>query len=366
VDANARLELDARFPTCLCVAVFPEHYTIPEDLMLKKVATKKLRDDILTFLLKNGASPDLSDKNGHTPIQLAIMQSNFPYLEEMLPFSKNLDLFDEKGHSALLYALDSEDPVKFGTALLKAGASINAVGNQGSALHYAVIKNRRDLVEFLLKNGANVDIPAGLGRTPLHFACNEKLDGMADVLVLHGANINAVDSLKRAPMHIAALKNSFVLIKYFVQQRARMDARDRDGNTALHLAAQHADVRSVEFLLDSGAEIDSLGSKGRTPLHFAVQRGLEPLVLLLLRRGASARVCDEEGATPVTLAVKRKLEGTVELMLQVRVVFPFIHLCADIGFDSVTPHWWRRRSAPAAARRCTSPSRSRPSHSCAC
>eukprot|EP00698_Gefionella_okellyi_P009498 TRINITY_DN241_c0_g1_i1.p1 TRINITY_DN241_c0_g1~~TRINITY_DN241_c0_g1_i1.p1 ORF type:complete len:841 (+),score=235.34 TRINITY_DN241_c0_g1_i1:96-2525(+) len=317
LDVNVRLELDPREPTTLCAAAWPEHYTIPDDDMLKKPVTKRLREDILKFLIKKNADPDLADRRGHTPLHLALLQNNLEYVEIFVALAKKIDQFDEKGHSPLILALNCEtNALHYAAAIIQRGAQVNAIGAQGAALHYAVQKNRVDYVEFLLKHGANVDLPAGLGRTPLHVAVSEKLDTVCDVLVSHGANVNVADNIKRTPLHLATLKGSNTMTKYLLSQRARVDARDRDNNCPIHYAASHGDAKMIELLLEAGASIDTAGNKGRTPLHLAVLRGHEPLVLLLLRKGAGSEVADDDGVLPLTLAVKKGFDNIVESILQ--------------------------------------------------
>jgi ankyrin repeat protein len=51
--------------------------------------------------------------------------------------------------------------------LLNAGVDINEQGEMGcTALHYAYERNRKDVVDFLLANGASREIEDYLGRRP--------------------------------------------------------------------------------------------------------------------------------------------------------------------------------------------------------
>ena len=65
-------------------------------------------------------------------------------------------------------------------------------GNQ--PLHLATLRNHRDCMSILLKNGVDIDAAARhTGRTALHLAARENLLDAAKLLIQRGANVNAID-----------------------------------------------------------------------------------------------------------------------------------------------------------------------------
>jgi len=86
--------------------------------------------------------------------------------------------------------------------LIRLGAKIDHKDGDGMALlHYAVLHDSRDLVEFLLANGANVDVKeAWGGRTPLDFALDRNRIEMIKLLLAHGAEFEPEDTIGMTPL----------------------------------------------------------------------------------------------------------------------------------------------------------------------
>jgi ankyrin repeat protein len=78
-------------------------------------------------------------------------------------------------------------------ALLAAGADVNARNKYGDTpLHFAATRGRKEVVQFLLEKGAEVNVknrPIGIGadgETPLDCAVKEGKQDVADLLRQHG------------------------------------------------------------------------------------------------------------------------------------------------------------------------------------
>jgi ankyrin repeat protein len=86
--------------------------------------------------------------------------------------------------------------------LLTNGADVNfGEGKKGSALHRSASYNRKDLVELLLDQRANINAKDQYGNTPLHRAVSQKNKDMVKLLVERGANANARNVLRRTPLY---------------------------------------------------------------------------------------------------------------------------------------------------------------------
>lgn len=119
------------------------------------------------------------------------------------------------------------------SAAIANGADVDAEGGH------------RDVVEFLLAIGTDVDARSQFAWTPLYKAASAGHKDVADLLVTKGADVG--------------YKNSY-------------------GRTALHLAAfaGHRDV--VVFLTANGADVNAENAYGKTPLHTAASAGHKDVV----------------------------------------------------------------------------------------
>ena len=86
-------------------------------------------------------------------------------------------------------------------------------------LHKAAQNGHKNVVEYLISQGAEVNTTDKFGKTPLHFATGEESkDGELEIvklLVEKGARIDKKDSFGNTPMHIASIRGHEKLVNYF-------------------------------------------------------------------------------------------------------------------------------------------------------
>ena len=86
-----------------------------------------------------------------------------------------------------------------------AGTNLNATdANSNSALHVAAFYDSAEAAEWLLKNGAFVDIRGGDGGTPLITAAFFGHPKTVKVLLKHGADVNATNDLGGSSLQVLA------------------------------------------------------------------------------------------------------------------------------------------------------------------
>jgi len=82
-------------------------------------------------------------------------------------------------------------------------------------------------------------------------------------------------------------------------------ARNAQKVTALHGAVARRDLQIVKMLLDAGADPNARQERGFAPLHDAAANGHAALVDLLLQHGARAGAKADDGKTPADMATER-------------------------------------------------------------
>ena len=101
------------------------------------------------------------------------------------------------------------------------GANINTQqpGTGQTPLHYAIMNLNPDsgleIVRYLIANGADVNIHAEGGSTPLHVAAiNPRADvEILRLLIANGANVNAKNSAGKTPLDFAGLNTNKSMVE---------------------------------------------------------------------------------------------------------------------------------------------------------
>ncbi|XP_055939910.1 caseinolytic peptidase B protein homolog isoform X1 [Argiope bruennichi] len=124
-------------------------------------------------LVKSGADVNQRHPYGWTPLQVAAMNGNVRVVEELLNLGADPDLGDnfssvyrvakeKRVHSLEVWSAREEE---FNERL-----NTRATFSNCTALHYAVLADEPQIVEVLLKNGANPTIRNDMGHTPIDYA----------------------------------------------------------------------------------------------------------------------------------------------------------------------------------------------------
>lgn len=107
----------------------------------------------------------------------ASLSSSFENVNLMLQYEALVNTFDKINGSSPLHDACYSGSIKCVKALVEAGAQVDLQTkstkgkNKGAvALHYAAQQNRHDIVEYLIKQSAAINVQDVKGCTPLHYA----------------------------------------------------------------------------------------------------------------------------------------------------------------------------------------------------
>lgn len=120
-----------------------------------------------------------------------------------------------------------------------------------ASLYEAATVGDRGAARSYLNKGADINAtPTGTSWTPLHAAAENGHDQMVAWLIKNGATVDVRDSRGNTPLHLAAAEGSEATAHRLLDGGADLNARNNAGETPLQLASGHVDTERImqEFL----------------------------------------------------------------------------------------------------------------------
>jgi len=143
-------------------------------------------------------------------------------------------------------------------ALLKQAADVNAAQGDGmTALHWAALKNDADLAQTLLYASANVKATTRIGAyTPLILAAQQGNAEVMEPLIKAGADVNAKTGNGTTPLMFAAASGNTDAVKVLLDRGADVNAQEstRGLNAAMFAAASDR-ASVIDLLASRGADL---------------------------------------------------------------------------------------------------------------
>ncbi|XP_037304830.2 ankyrin repeat and SOCS box protein 2-like isoform X1 [Pungitius pungitius] len=246
------------------------------------------------FLLKNGANPNIYNKEGETPLFAACEQPSEDIVELLLRSGAQVNRCSLQGTSPLHEAC-RHGQLKLCRLLLEAGGHLHIKNIYGiQSFFIAAQHGHTDIIELLAGEGADINEQAGDGASPLFEACkNGHVSGVNALLVLK-ADANRPMKSGLLPLHVAIQNKHSRIVSLLIPVTSRVRIQ-HSGISPLHVAAENNSNDIMELLIKSGFDVNRKLSKDRskmykdrrsTPLYFSVYNDNLQATKMLLDAGA--------------------------------------------------------------------------------
>lgn len=327
-------------------------------LLMHAVSQKGCSEEMVKRLIAAGAKINAKADGIPSILSLAIIGGNKHLVDMIIDAGAdvNVQLDDDEDsmffYLSPLYAAVAAGDVPLCEKLLNHGAKITP-GNSFALLTRACELAQQDILNLLIKHGADVNAGNGIGETALSmFIDRSRYRTYSDQgyyanirekvmsLIRARADVNA--SLKSGKSLLAELKDNSQICEILVDAGVELNDEDESGmmvfeeavsqgNAALckklvaaglkvrrwrplHLAAVLGQVDKVKELLAAGAKPDVL-RKSRTPLIYAARMGNVEVCKALIEAGANVNAVDHKGISPLSAAASARHAEVCRLLL---------------------------------------------------
>ena len=169
---------------------------------------------------------------------------------------------------------------------------------EGTPLHFAAFKGRKEVAELLINEGADVNAKNQADATPLDLAIEKKRDETVSLLRKHGGKTGS------------ELKGGEPVVEATQPEPPTVKAPD----ILIHEAVAEGNIEAVKQYLNAGRDVNAKDEDSWTPLHFAASDGHKEVVELFIAKGADVNVKSKFDETPLDLAIINNETETADLL----------------------------------------------------
>jgi ankyrin repeat protein len=223
----------------------------------------------IDLLLKNTAGDTAwtySTISGR-PLEEVFDETTAAVINEALDVNQQADLYMRMDD--LRKAIDHGDLKKVQELLDKKKIGLNFLDSQRSPIFRAIKNKDATMLEFILKKGADPNLPAVWGtHYPITEAIHHKDAKMLKILLEHNSKINfpKINAFVKAVAEEASIE----ILRSLLDAGADIDAIcPYYQANALHLAIQQEQLEILQFLIDADVDLEKEDPAGNSPLHLA-------------------------------------------------------------------------------------------------
>ena len=197
------------------------------------------------------------DNRGDTPLHVACLHGQVAVAQALI--DAGADVNAKNGYGAYMpddlgkqfSTSNQQDPVWL---LNVKGNDVRAMTNGYTPLDLAIFSTRHhQLMQMLVEKKADVNAQAASGSTPLFWAVMRDQKDDVQFLLDHGANPNTTDAYKNSVLDVALLMKYQSLVPILVDKGADVNAQDQSLHRPLTYAMQAQLDSAANYLKKHGA-----------------------------------------------------------------------------------------------------------------
>ena len=215
--------------------------------------------DITKLLVQKGSNVNLQNKEGRTPLFLGVANKHEQLIKLLIENEADVSIVYKENSTERFYLVRGKDRGRaawhyvlvkkhlLGLFLKQTQGGSLDVADFGDILRSGWGKDPPDgTIDKILEEGDFKEIP---DVTLLHIASKENNEPeIIDLLVKFGANVNAQDAEGFTPLHLAAIHGNLKIVRKLVDLKADVNIITTDGKDAAELAHLNEELEIEEYL----------------------------------------------------------------------------------------------------------------------
>ena len=186
-----------------------------------------------------------------------------------------------------------------------------------TALSWAVSKNKKESVKFLLDNGANPNILSYHDDNPLFISIYERnLEVLNILLQNNNINIHLKNSKGHNALHVAIYYGFFDAIKLLINSGIDINSKDNNGNIPLLMTYDH-DIIMYLLKYSINIDINMKDNDNKNILFHTIQYNYYDIVEEILSRDIDINATNNYENTALITAVYMNSINIVKILLNV-------------------------------------------------
>jgi ankyrin repeat protein len=215
--------------------------------------------------------------NGITPVYMGTRNLDLTYLEQLRERSDppswigTVNTLSETDKTSIMLGAYDVNLLEF---LLKSGADPNITNSKKhSPLHFSIVFRNKESVELLLKNRADPNQQDIDGNTPLHYSIRENQIEISEILLKHNADPNQENNNEETPLDVALRQNNKDLAMLLLKNKASVNSQHHPLHWVFDKDKELLDLL-LETAIKETVDLDQPNKDGKTPLERAEEKDL--------------------------------------------------------------------------------------------
>lgn len=281
-----------------------------------KAAFLSKKYDVVKLLAQQGANVNIKMNNEENLLHQAVAHNQIEIADLLIKaHSIHIDALNAKGESALYKAVtmntDFQNNLGMVKLLVDQGADVNAGQNGAIPIRAAYLKQNDDIIELLIKHGADLTILFDDQKTLLYRAVVDNQWKIVELAIKHDADFTILFDNQETLLHKAIVERQPKVAKLLIERQVDINTLDAKGESPLYKAISNSTILDsntsydlADLLIKADANANC-GSDEKIPLLYAIRNSKYPEAFLLIRAGADVKsiVVSEHNTTILDLIV---------------------------------------------------------------